>query len=59
MGKKLKLSLDDLKITSFVTSIKEIKGGLYPTNTCNPPPGEIPTGPPDKSQPGGNCSLFC
>lgn len=34
MGKKLKLSLDDLKITSFVTSINGIRGGLYPTETC-------------------------
>lgn len=34
MGKKSKLNLDDLKITSFVTSINRIKGGLPPTQTC-------------------------
>lgn len=34
MGKKLKLSIDDLKVTSFVTSINSIRGGLYPTETC-------------------------
>lgn len=34
MGKKLKLSIDDLKVTSFVTSVNGIRGGLYPTETC-------------------------
>lgn len=34
MGKKLKLSIDNLKITSFVTSINGIRGGLPPTQTC-------------------------
>jgi hypothetical protein len=34
MGKKLKLNLDDLKVSSFVTSINGLRGGLEPTNTC-------------------------
>ena len=44
MGKKMKLVLDDLKVTSFVTELEEkkardAKGGATNTCTCDTSPG--------------------
>ena len=61
MGKKMKLSLDDLKIQSFVTSVdnelgRRVKGGDHRTyifacsDACGTgicPPGEREDGPPE------------